>query len=147
FRLLTGGSRTAPARHQTLRAAVDWSYDLLSAPEQTLFARLSVFAGGGTLEAAEAVCPDPDGAGIAPGEVLDLLTRLADQSLVVAEEQPDGTARYRLLETLRQYARERLAAGGAAALRERHAAHYLERAEAGPEGPGSHRLGEVVVRP
>src|SRR5262249_4388417 len=82
---------------------------------QTLFARLSVFAGGWTLEAAEAVCPDPDGAGIAPGEVLDLLTRLADQSLVVAEEQPDGTARYRLLETLRQYARERLAAGGAAA--------------------------------
>jgi non-specific serine/threonine protein kinase len=146
FRLLTGGSRTAPARHQTLRAAVDWSYALLSDPERTLFARLSVFAGGWTLEAAEAVCADPDGAGIAPGEVLDLLTRLADKSLVVAEEQPDGTARYRLLETLRQYARERLAAGGAAALRERHAAHYLERAEAGPAGPGSYRFGEVVVR-
>ena len=91
FRLLTGGSRTAPARHQTLRAAVDWSYALLTAAERALFARLSVFAGGFSLEAAEAVGADaagPAGAGIASRQVLDLLTRLVDQSLVVAEARP-----------------------------------------------------------
>ena len=111
FRLLTGGSRTAPARHQTLRAAVDWSHALLTAPEQRLFARLAVFAGGWTLEAAEQVGA---GDGLAAEEVLELLTRLVDKSLVVVDEQPDGTARYRLLETLREYARERLMAGGQA---------------------------------
>jgi len=138
FRLLTGGSRTALERHQTLRAAVDWSHDLLTAPERTFFARLSVFAGGFTLEAAEAVGADgpdgpdgPDRGGIEAPEVLDLLTHLVDTSLVEAEEQPDGTARYRLLETLRQYARERLVAGGAAAATHtRHAATYLALAEA-----------------
>jgi predicted ATPase/class 3 adenylate cyclase len=133
FRLLTGGSRTALERQQTLRATVDWSYDLLTAPEQTLFARLSVFAGGWTLEAAEAVGAGPEGDGIEPADVLDLLTRLADKSLVdvAAAEQPDGTARYRLLETLRQYASERLAEAGEgeAAARRRHAAHYLALAE------------------
>jgi predicted ATPase/class 3 adenylate cyclase len=128
FRLLTGGSRTALERHQTLQAAVDWSYELLSDPERRVFARLSVFAGGWTLEAAEAVGA---GEGLEPTAVLDLLTRLVDKSLVVAEESPDGTARYRLLETLRQYARQKLAARGAAgdALRRRHAAHYLALAE------------------
>jgi predicted ATPase/class 3 adenylate cyclase/DNA-binding CsgD family transcriptional regulator len=127
FRLLTGGSRTALERHQTLRAAVDWSYALLDARERRLFARLSVFAGGFTLEAAEQV-----GAGAAPLDVLDLLTRLVDKSLVVAEEQLDGTARYRLLETLRQYAGQKLAAraGEAAAVRERHATFYLDLAKA-----------------
>jgi predicted ATPase/class 3 adenylate cyclase len=135
FRLLTGGSRTALARHQTLRAAVDWSYDLLGAAERTLFARLSGFAGGFTLEAAEAVGA---GEGIEPVDVLDLLTRLVDKSLVVAEEQPDGAARYRLLETLRQYAQETPAAhGGAEAVRARHAAYYLALAErAAPELEG-----------
>ena len=134
FRLLTGGSRTAPVRHQTLRAAVDWSYDLLDAPERALFARLSVFAGGWTLEAAEAVGP---GARVEADEVLDVLTRLADRSLVVAEARADGTARYRLLETLRQYARQKLAASGEEdATRARHAAHYLALAEqAAPATP------------
>jgi predicted ATPase/class 3 adenylate cyclase len=143
FRLLTGGSRTALERHQTLQAAVDWSYDLLTGPERALFARLSVFAGGWTLEATEAVgadSDDPAGGGIEPDGVLDLLTRLVDKSLVVAEEQPDGSARYRLLETLRQYAEQKLAATGgeAGAARRRHAAHYLalaERAEPELEGP------------
>ena len=140
FRLLTGGSRTALERHQTLQAAVDWSHDLLADQERTLFARLSVFAGGFTLEAAEAVGADPGGpegpegpggAGIEAPEVLDLLTHLVDKSLVQAEAQPDGEARYRLLETLRQYARQRLVAGGAAAAAHaRHAAVYLALAEA-----------------
>jgi predicted ATPase/class 3 adenylate cyclase len=126
FRLLTGGSRTALERHQTLRAAVDWSYDLLGERERGLFDRLSVFAGGWSLEAAEAVGADPDGDGIAPAEVLELLARLVDKSLVVAEAQPDGSARYRLLETLRQYALEKLAArGDAEAVRQRHAACYV----------------------
>jgi non-specific serine/threonine protein kinase len=137
FRLLTGGSRTAVPRHQTLRAAVDWSYALLTPDEQTLLRRLAVFAGGWTLEAAEAV---GSGGGIEPAAVLELLTRLVDQSLVVVEEQPDGTARYRLLETLRQYAREKLAAGGAAAgVRGRHAAFFLSLAGAAePELRGVH---------
>jgi predicted ATPase/class 3 adenylate cyclase len=128
FRLLTGGSRTALERHRTLQAAVDWSYDLLTAPEKLLFDRLSVFAGGWTLASAEAVCA---GDGIAGDAVLDLLTRLVDQSLVLVDEQPDGTARYRLLETLRAYAQAHLAAHGAAeALRQRHARVYLALVEA-----------------
>jgi predicted ATPase len=123
FRLLTGGGRTALERHRTLRAAVDWSYDLLTAQEKTLFNRLAVFAGGWTLEAAEAVCA---GDGIESSEVLELVTHLADKSLLVVDEQPDGTARYRLLETLRQYARERLAARGEAdRIAGEHAAYYL----------------------
>jgi non-specific serine/threonine protein kinase len=127
FRLLTGGSRAAPERQQTLRAAVSWSYHLLTAPEQRLFARLSVFAGGWTLEAAEAVCA---GEGVAAPDVLDLLTRLVDESLVVAQDRPDGTARFRLLETLRQFAEERLAAEDTGtAVRARHAAYYLALAE------------------
>jgi len=131
FRLLTGGSRAAPARQQTLRATLDWSYDLLSEPERALFRRLAVFAAGWTMAAAEAVGADADGQGIAPGEVLDLLTGLLDKSLVTADEQPDGTARYRLLETVRQYAQERLAAGGEAeVVQRRHAAFFLGLAEA-----------------
>src|SRR5262245_39588833 len=134
FRLLTGGSRTALERHQTLRAAVDWSHALLTAPERVLFRRLAVFAGGWTLEAAEAVGPAPDGpaGGLAREDVLDLLTRLVDQSLVdvVAEAPGAGPARYRLLETLRQYAQHKLVeAEEVAAVRGRHAAHYLALAE------------------
>jgi predicted ATPase/class 3 adenylate cyclase len=125
FAVLTGGGRTALPRQQTLRASVDWSYDLLTGQERMLFARLAVFAGGWTLEAAEAVGA---GDGIGADGVLELLTGLADRSLVVVEEQPDGTARYRLLETLRQYAARKLAAraGAVAAVRERHAACYLD---------------------
>jgi hypothetical protein len=115
---------------------VDWSYSLLSATEQRLFARLSVFVGGVTLEAAEAVCAGND---LLAEEVLDLLTRLVDKSLVVAEETDEGTSRYRLLETLRQYGREKLVSSGeATALHDRHAAYLValaERADAEIHGP------------
>jgi predicted ATPase/class 3 adenylate cyclase len=132
FRLLTGGSRTALPRQQTLRALVDWSHDLLGDVEKILLRRLSVFAGGWTLEATEAVCAGED---IAADEVLDLLGGLVDKSLVVAEELASrdvaaGEVRYRLLETIRQYAAEKLqACGEGAAVRARHAAYYLELAE------------------
>jgi non-specific serine/threonine protein kinase len=127
FRLLTGGSRTALPRQQTLQATVDWSYGLLSAPEQALFARLAVFAGSFTLEAAEAVCA---GAPVQAEEVLDLVLRLVDKSLVAVEGANAGRTRYRLLETLRQYGRERLAAcGEAEVLEARHCAQYRDVAE------------------
>ena len=127
FRLLTGGSRTALPRQQTLQAAVDWSYGLLGAPEQVLFTRLAVFAGGFTLEAAEAVCADE----AIPAEgVLDLVLRLVDKSLVAVEGERAGHTRYRLLETLRQYGRERLVTRGEAeALYVRHFAHFRALAE------------------
>ena len=104
FRLLTGGSRTALPRQQTLRALIDWSYDLLIEPEKALFRRLAVFVGGWTLEAAEKVC---SGNGVDEYEVLDLLTQLVDKSLVIAEQNEDNIRYYRL-ETIRQYAREKL---------------------------------------
>ena len=127
FRLLTGGSRTALPRQQTLQATVDWSYGLLSASEQTLFNRLAVFSGGFTLEAAEAVCASEP---IAREEVLDLLLRLVDRSLVIGEEVEGNVERYRLLETMRQYGRERLVAQGEAELRyARHFAHFRDVAE------------------
>ena len=136
FRLLTGGSRDASVRQQTLRATVDWSYELLEPEERTLFNRLSVFAGGLTLEAAEAVCA---GDGIDELQVLDLLSHLADKSLIVPEEGVGGAARYRLLEMLRQYGRERLLATGEEAdLRTRHGSYYLllaESAESELTGP------------
>lgn len=110
FALLTAGNRTALIpRHQTLRAAMDWSYDLLSDQEQILFRRLSVFAGGFTLEAAEATCA---GGEIKRNEILDLLARLVDKSLIVADTQSRSEARFQLLETIRQYAQERLLASG-----------------------------------
>jgi len=127
FRLLTGGSRTALLRQQTLRATVAWSYDLLTSQEQTLFAWLSVFAGGWSLEGVEAVCA---GGTIAAEEVLDLLARLVDKSLVLAEETANGSTWYRLLETLRQYGWERLLAGGEMAqVQCRHATYYLSLVE------------------
>jgi predicted ATPase/DNA-binding CsgD family transcriptional regulator len=126
FRLLTAGPRTAVPRQQTLRATVDWSYDLLSEPERALLRRLAVFAGGWTFEAAEAVAA---GDGLQSHALLDLLAQLVDKSLVIADEQR-GAARYRLLETLRQYAHERLAeAGEAERTRDRHLAHFLALAE------------------
>jgi non-specific serine/threonine protein kinase len=113
-------------RHQTLRALIDWSYNLLTEAEQTLLQRLSVFAGGWTLDAAERVCA---GESIEEWEVLDLLTSLVEQSLVRYEAR-DGEARYRLLETVRQYARDRLLeVGEAEALRGRHADYFLRLAE------------------
>jgi predicted ATPase/DNA-binding XRE family transcriptional regulator len=127
FRLLTGGRRTALQRQQTLRAAVDWSYSLLSTAEQVLLGRLSVFAEGFDLAAAEAV---GESGGIDALEVAGLLGSLVDKSLVVAE--PGGTAlRYRLLETIRLFAAEKLADTGeeAAAARAAHCAHYLALAQ------------------
>jgi non-specific serine/threonine protein kinase len=172
FRLLTGGSRAALPRQQTLAALVGWSYDLLTPAEQTLFNRLSVFAGGWTLDAAEAVCADdaegsrfsvlgsspptpqdsrPTPQFYRPGtehlvprtqnldstaqrltpirrdDVLELLTELVDKSLVVAIDGPTGVERYRLLETLRQFGRERLSAtDDAEAMHRRHAAYFRE---------------------
>jgi predicted ATPase/class 3 adenylate cyclase len=124
FRLLTGGSRTALPRQQTLRALIDWSYDLLSPREQTLLRRLSVFAAGWTLEAAEAVCP---GDGVEEWEVLDLLASLVEKSMVGYEEHE---ARYRLLETMRQYARDRLVERGEAEnVRRCHRDFFLRLAE------------------
>ena len=124
FRLLTGGGRTALRRQQTLQATVDWSHDLLAEPERALFRRLAVFpggaAGGFPLEAAEAVGAGDPGDPVAPDAVLDLLTGLVDKSLVLADAG-GAEERYRLLETLRQYAGERLLqAGEAAAVRDRH---------------------------
>lgn len=120
FRLLTSGHRSAIPRHQTLRATMDWSYALLAPEEQRLLDRLSVFAGGFTLDAAEAACADAQGG---PELVLDVLARLVDRSLVTMHEV-DSSARYTLLETVRQYASERLrACGEERALRQRHAAY------------------------
>jgi predicted ATPase/class 3 adenylate cyclase len=123
FLLLTGGSRTALERHQTLQAAVDWSYDLLDDTERRLFIRLSVFAGGFTLEAARAVTADENTNDV---EVLDLLSGLVAKSMVIADRS-GSSVRYHLLETLRQYGRERLAGeGDVEATRDRHARYYLE---------------------
>jgi non-specific serine/threonine protein kinase len=145
FDLLTGGSRTALPRQQTLRAAIDWSYDLLSEPERVLFRRLSVFAGGWTLGAAEGVCA---GDGLSAEEILDLLIKLADRSVVTVVEQTSEEPRYRLLETIRQYARDRLdESGEASAVGARHRDWYLVLAErAEPELWGAdarHWLGQL----
>ena len=139
FRLLTGGSRTALPRHQTLRALIDWSHDLLSEAERTLLQRLSVFAGGWSLEAAEAICA---GEGLERDEVLDLLTQLVNKSLVISDHESETEARYRLLETIRQYARERLVeAGGGEKVRDRHLVYYLKFAErTEPELRGPHQI-------
>jgi len=129
FRLLTGGSRSALERQQTLEATVDWSYSLLNEAEQQLLRRLSVFAEGFDLEAAEAVCGFGD---IETLDVTGLLGSLVDKNLVVAE-RAGGTLRYRLLETIRQFAAERLAEAGAdeaAAVAAAHSEHFLAVAEA-----------------
>lgn len=117
FRLLTGGSRSSVPRHQTLRQAVDWSYDLLSRAEQALFVRLAVFAGGFTAQAAEAV---------GGADRLPTLIRLVDKSLVVAEGRGLPTTRYRLLDTLREYAFDKLQHDELVEARLAHAAYYLE---------------------
>jgi len=122
FRLLTGGSRTAVRRQQTLRASVDWSHALLTAPERVLFRRLAAFASGFDLWAAQAVGA---GQGLERHQVLDQLALLVDKSLVAAEESQSAT-RYRLLETVRQYAAEKLAESGEAGqVRTRHRDHYI----------------------
>ena len=126
FDLLAGGSRTAEPRQRTLRAAIDWSYDLLPEEERVLFRRLSVFAGGFTLDATEAVCSGED---LEREEILELLSHLVEKSLVLVAEQ-GGEVRYRLLETVRQYGVEKLnESGEAERVRERHARYYLNLAE------------------
>ncbi len=139
FRLLTGGSRTALPRHQTLRAAIEWSHTLLSEKERALFQRVAVFAGGFDLEAAEAVCA---GRGIAASEILDVLSQLVDKSLVLVEDH-GGQARYRLQDTVRRYGRDRLLeSGGQAEALARHRDWCLglaERAEPELQGPDQQR--------
>jgi predicted ATPase/DNA-binding SARP family transcriptional activator len=126
FRLLTSGARTALPRHQTLRAVVDWSWDLLADPERAVARRLAVFAGGATAAAAEGVCAGPD-----VDDVFERLASLVDKSLVVAVPQPDGLpTRYRMLETIREYAGERLdEAGEREAAADAHARMVLDLAE------------------
>jgi predicted ATPase/DNA-binding SARP family transcriptional activator len=125
FRLLTGGSRTALPRHKTLRAVVDWSWELLTDAERTVLRRLSVFTGGASLEAAERVCAGDD---VAAWEVLELLTALAEKSLVVSHGE--GTPRYRMLGTIKEYAEQRLAeAGETEPARRAHLGYFTELAE------------------
>ena len=131
FRLLAGGERGAIERHATLRAAIDWSYDLLAADRQRLLARLSVFAGGCSLEAAELVCSAD---GIDEVEVLDLLAGLVARSLVQVDDAAWGDRRYRLLETIRQYAEEQLAAAERAELQDRHSRFYVDFVETAARG-------------
>lgn len=130
FRLLVGGSRTALERHQTLRAAMDWSYNLLPIAEQVLFRKLSVFVNGWTLEAAESVCSDASGSdGIRNEDIQNLLEHLVNKSLISAEEWQSET-RYRMLETIRQYANEKsIEASESKNLRQRHLAYFLDLAE------------------
>ncbi|MGH3148928.1 MAG: ATP-binding protein, partial [Rubrobacter sp.] len=136
LKLLTGGVRTVAPRHQTMRATIAWSHELLPEPEKELLAKLSVFAGGWTLEAAEAVCPEFDEGRFS---TLDLLARLVDKSLVLVTGR-GGEARYRLLETVRQYASGKLESGGEGdVVRQRHALFFLdlaERAERESSGAG-----------
>jgi predicted ATPase len=159
FRLLIGTGRSSEARQQTLRAAMDWSFELLTETEQIVFRRLSVFAGGFSLEAAESVIGDEDSGDtyehfstlgatrVAQDDVLGLLGRLVDKSLTTVDEF-DGSARYALLETIRQYGNEKLLASGEAkTTHARHGAFYLalaERADAEINGPNqSERLREL----
>jgi non-specific serine/threonine protein kinase len=129
--LLTGGSRTALPRQQTLRATIDWSYDLLLETERALFRRLAVFAGGWTLVAAEAVCSDTS---VATNDVLNLLAHLVDKSLVTVDRPPSGAVRYRLLEPIRQYAHmELIESIEAPAIGQQHAHFFLALAEEAEE--------------
>jgi predicted ATPase len=122
LKLLTGGAKDRPSRQQTLRGAIDWSYSLLSPEEQTLFARLSVFAGGCTFEAAEVVC-NPEG----DVDLLEGMASLVEKSLVQQEEGPDGEPRFRMLETIREYAAEKLEEQEKTeAMRGEHARYFLE---------------------
>jgi predicted ATPase/DNA-binding SARP family transcriptional activator len=144
FRLLTTGSRTALPRHRTLRATMDWSYGLLSAREQALLRRLAVFAGGFTLSAAEAVCA---GESLDADDILDGVSALVDKSLVLMDPG-EGEARYGMLETVRQYALDRLAESGECArMEERHAIHFRDVAEvAAPNLVGGSNAPPLLAR-
>ena len=155
FRLLTGGSRTALPRHHTLLALVGWSYELLTEAERRLLRGLSVFSGSWTLEAAEAICADAEtrrasqedealteAGQIHPSELLHLLAQLVNKSLIIAERGPDQVMRYRMLETIRQYASERLLeSGDGEHMGRRHLEFFLQWAErAGPQVRGAQQL-------
>jgi predicted ATPase/DNA-binding NarL/FixJ family response regulator len=141
--LLTGGSRSHPARQQTLRASIEWSYELCSEPERLLWARLSVFADGCELDAAEGICADDR---LAAGEVLGLLSALADKSVLIAEHLDPGV-RYRLPETLRDYGQERLQqAGEYTTLRRRHRDWHEQLARQADTGWGSTHTTDRVAR-
>ena len=131
YKLLTGGGRAVLARQQTLRALVDWSYDLLKEHEQVLLQRLSSFAGGCDLRAVEEVCgAEP----LAPGDIVDLLASLVDKSLVLPVEGDEGT-RYRMLETIRDYARLKLIeSGDVDGVSSRHCNYYFAMAKDGNRG-------------
>lgn len=130
FHALTGGAQDLPARQQTLRATIDWSYQLLTAAEQILLRRLAVFVGGWTLEAAEAICGLAVGPVAAPLSLLDGLTALVDHSLLQRELTPTGEVRFSMLETIRHYLQERLTASGEEALlRQRHLQYFVAVAE------------------
>jgi predicted ATPase/DNA-binding CsgD family transcriptional regulator len=145
--LLTRGGRTAEPRQRTLKGTLDWSHDLLSEPEKVLFRRLSVFAGGWSLKTAETVV---SGNGVEEGEVLELLSGLVEKSLVLAEEHEGSGVRYRMLEPVKQYAREKLEEGGESeTVRRRHADFFLALAEtARPElrGPEDKKWLERLER-
>jgi tetratricopeptide (TPR) repeat protein len=135
LQLLTGGARDLPERQQTLRAAMDWSYDLLSAAEQRLFRRLAVFVGGCNLEGVEAVC---DTKGDLDLDLLDGMASMVDKSLVQQVEQAKGESRFVMLETIREYALEKLEASGEKPLTKRaHAAYCLVLAEENTEQSGT----------
>lgn len=139
LQLLASTRSMAVPRHQTLRASIDWSHDLLSPAECLLFRRLGVFVGGWTLSSAEAVCAD---SALQAGDILDLLARLVDRSLVIAE-----TGRYRFLETIREYALERLSeAGETKALRNRHAGYFDQLAKSSFSQLWGPQVGEVLIR-
>jgi predicted ATPase len=143
YKILTGGACVHQERQQTLQGAVDWSYDLLNAKEQILLARLGVFVGGFDLAAAEEVCgTDPVG----NDDVLDLLGSLVDKSLVMLEEH-DDTGRYRMLETIRDYAREKLLQRGESdATSSRHCAHYFVKAKVAKDGMKGPEQAEWIQR-
>ena len=144
YKLLTGGSRQLEARQQTLRALVDWSYELLQPQEQLLLQRLGVFVGGFDLEAAEAVCADER---LDALDLLDLLASLVEKSLVMMEELPEGGTRYRMLETLREYARDKLEQGeGLLATANRHLAHCFVFAKQVRDGLQGAQQAEWVAR-
>jgi non-specific serine/threonine protein kinase len=136
FHVLTGGSRTALPRHQTLQASIDWSWHLLYDAEQTVLRRLSIFAGGFTLEAVRQVC---EGDGIGPRQIAGVISQLVTKSLVVVNQDSGRERRYRLLETIRQYARERLIESGEEEnIHTQHLQYFLqlsEQAESGLRGP------------
>jgi predicted ATPase/DNA-binding CsgD family transcriptional regulator len=145
FAWLTGGPRDAPDRHRTLRAALEWSYNLLEPEEQALYARLAVFAGGWTLESVEAIC---GGLGSDALDVPGTIASLIDKSLVISYSPQAGTRRFTMLETIREYALERLVeTGDERRVRDAHLAYFLRRVEEGwPEPPLGHLVGEAAAR-